>query len=69
LELQIDARNTGEWTKCVTLNNLRLPVGWLEHAHIGLTASTGQLADNHDVISLATYRYDMSYGLIVIKSF
>jgi hypothetical protein len=34
---------------------LNLPEGWLSKAHIGLTASTGQLADNHDVISLQSF--------------
>ena len=30
-------------------------MGWASNAYIGITASTGQLADNHDVISLVTY--------------
>ena len=55
LDLFIDARNTGEWTRCAQIEKLDLPQGWLEHAHIGVTATTGQLADNHDVISLQTY--------------
>jgi mannose-binding lectin 2 len=55
LELFIDARNSGEWTPCVKLLDLKLPAGWIEHAHIGLTASTGQLADNHDAISLLVH--------------
>lgn len=28
---------------------------WLRDANIGISATTGQLADNHDVISLQTY--------------
>ncbi|TFJ81546.1 hypothetical protein NSK_006798 [Nannochloropsis salina CCMP1776] len=28
---------------------------WLRKAHVGLTGTTGQLADNHDVISLHTF--------------
>lgn len=55
LDLFIDAKNTGEWSRCVKIDNLDLPRDWLRHSHIGFTASTGQLADNHDVISLATY--------------
>lgn len=42
------------------MERLELPEGWLEHAHIGVTATTGQLADNHDVISLQTYTEPMS---------
>lgn len=42
-----------QWTDppCVSI---RLPFapGWVQHAHVGLTATTGQLADNHDVLSL-----------------
>lgn len=28
---------------------------WTKGAHLGLTASTGELSDNHDVIRLETY--------------
>lgn len=28
---------------------------WASGGHVGITASTGQLSDNHDVIRLATY--------------
>jgi Legume-like lectin family len=29
---------------------------WLSTAHIGVTASTGELSDNHDVIRIETFR-------------
>lgn len=29
--------------------------GWLQKAHLGITATTGQLADNHDILSLHTF--------------
>lgn len=32
-----------------------LEKGWARKAYVGLTATTGQLADNHDVLSLKTY--------------
>lgn len=51
----IDASNSGEWTECVSLRNIDLPDSWARKAHIGLTASTGQLADNHDILSLSTF--------------
>lgn len=51
----VDARNTGEWTPCVNLSSLALPRDWVRKSHIGLSASTGQLADNHDVLSLLSY--------------
>jgi hypothetical protein len=50
----VDARNSGEWTHCVQLHGLEIP-DWPREAHIGLTASTGQLSDNHDVLSLVTF--------------
>ena len=28
---------------------------WAKSGHLGLTASTGQLSDNHDVVRLETY--------------
>jgi hypothetical protein len=32
-----------------------LQPGWLMKSHIGITASTGQLADNHDILYLKTF--------------
>lgn len=29
--------------------------GWTKGAHLGVSASTGQLSDNHDVVRLETY--------------
>jgi mannose-binding lectin 2 len=69
LDLFLDARNTGEWTRCVKAENLDLPPGWVQHAHIGLTASTGQLADNHDVISLSTYSEPYNMEQDQLKTF
>jgi len=53
--LYIDAANTGEWTTCVTLTELPFKRDWAMKAYIGITASTGALADNHDVLSLQTF--------------
>ena len=55
LEVLIDAANTGEWESCVKVDDLRLPDNWATKAYIGLTATTGALADNHDILSLKTY--------------
>jgi len=55
LEVYIDPQNSGEWTPCVNISNIGLPSNWARSAHIGLSASTGQLADNHDIISLKSY--------------
>ena len=55
MNIQIDAKNQGDWINCVSINNLTLPSNFVNKAHIGITASTGQLADNHDVLSLLSY--------------
>jgi mannose-binding lectin 2 len=52
--VMIDARNEGEFVECASME-LPLKQDWSKSAHIGITASTGQLADNHDVLSLVTY--------------
>lgn len=51
----VDPSNSGEWSECVSLKDIDLPDFWSRKAHIGLTASTGQLADNHDILSLSTF--------------
>jgi len=53
--LYVDAGNTGEWVECVTLTDLPLKKDWAVRAYTGVTASTGALADNHDVLSLLTF--------------
>ena len=55
LAVYVDPRNRGEWEECVMIEDMPLPEGWAREAHVGLTASTGQLVDNHDIISLVTY--------------
>lgn len=50
----IDADASGNWVKC---HSQRLNIGndWISDAYLGISASTGGLADNHDVISLKVY--------------
>jgi mannose-binding lectin 2 len=56
LKIMIDARNTGDWMECADIphGELGLAPGWLADAYVGITASTGQLADNHDILSFET---------------
>jgi lectin, mannose-binding 2 len=51
----IDPTNSGSWTECASTDLSVLPPDWLSKAFVGLTASTGQLADNHDVLSLQSF--------------
>lgn len=51
----MDLTGTGEYIDCAIVDNPLLPKDWLKKAHIGITATTGALADNHDVISLQSF--------------
>jgi mannose-binding lectin 2 len=55
MNVLVDPRNTGDWEKCANVSLGALDPEWLRKAHVGLTATTGQLADNHDVISFVAY--------------
>lgn len=52
--VMIDARANGNWFTCHRLE-LPLEEDWATKAHLGITASTGQLADNHDVLALWSF--------------
>ncbi|CAM9225147.1 unnamed protein product [Ascophyllum nodosum] len=56
LTVKIDPKHSNTWTDCVQFE-LPAEMGeeWTKGAHLGLTASTGQLSDNHDVVRLETY--------------
>lgn len=55
LNVLIDPNNSGSWTDCASTDLSSLPSDWLNKAYVGITASTGQLADNHDVLSLLAF--------------
>jgi mannose-binding lectin 2 len=46
----------GTWTECFSIDNVRLPTNY----YFGFTAATGELSDNHDIISVHTYQLDSS---------
>lgn len=51
--VDIDARGTNDWKPCVTEAAVAAPPDWFRGgAYLGFTASTGQLADNHDLLSV-----------------
>ncbi len=52
LSISLDARSNGNMKQCVTDLDLGLPADWNKNAVLGITATTGQLADNHDILSL-----------------
>lgn len=48
LTIKTDTENTGIWRDCATVANVHLPT----HYHFGITAATGDLSDNHDILSI-----------------
>ena len=49
----IDEKNTGDFHQCVS-EHISLSPNWWQNAHIGVSAATGQLADNHDILAIET---------------
>ncbi|KAK7530238.1 putative lectin family integral membrane protein [Phyllosticta citribraziliensis] len=51
LTLQLQYKSETEWTDCFTLgDNIKIP----PVTYLGFSAETGELADNHDIVSLKT---------------
>lgn len=57
LTLRTDVDGSGNWEQCFYAEGVRLPTG----LYFGVTAATGDLSDNHDVISIKTYMLDAPY--------
>ncbi|KAL7690148.1 putative legume-like lectin, concanavalin A-like lectin/glucanase domain superfamily [Plasmopara halstedii] len=54
LEVQMDLNNTSTWNDCYK-GNLPFQSDWLNHATFGISASTGALADNHDILQVQSF--------------
>ena len=48
LIIKTDIENTGIWRDCLSAKNVYLP----SHYYFGITAATGDLSDNHDILSI-----------------
>merc|ERR1719187_1681876 len=48
LTVSHDLNNKRAWTPCFTVDGVTLPTGY----HFGVSATTGDLSDNHDIISI-----------------
>ena len=53
VRVAIDERNTGDFKTCFT-EVTHFEPGWWKEATIGISATTGQLADNHDILAVET---------------
>ncbi|XP_005188615.1 vesicular integral-membrane protein VIP36 [Musca domestica] len=54
LSVSTDLENRNEWKNCFVVNNVELPTGYF----FGLSATTGDLSDNHDILSFKFYDLD-----------
>lgn len=54
LTVQYDVENEGKWTQCLDRFGVHLPTGY----YFGFSASTGDLSDHHDILSVKFYELD-----------
>jgi hypothetical protein len=50
-----DIENKAAWKPCLSVQGVRLPTGY----YFGMTAATGDLSDNHDIMSVRLYELDL----------
>lgn len=50
-----DIENKAAWKECFVVKGIRLPTGY----YFGVSAATGDLSDNHDIMSVRLYELDM----------
>ncbi|KAG6576224.1 putative lectin [Phytophthora cinnamomi] len=62
LEVDVDPNNAGTWTECYR-GNLPFQSDWLRRATFGISASTGALADNHDILRVQSFDQINDAGL------
>lgn len=51
LTLMVDIDGKQEWRECADITGVRLPTGYF----LGASSATGDLSDNHDIISMKLY--------------
>ncbi|XKL59843.1 hypothetical protein PGB90_000859 [Kerria lacca] len=54
LTVLTDLENKRAWSQCFSVSGIRLPTGY----YFGISAATGDLSDNHDVIGVHFYELD-----------
>lgn len=54
LTVSTDFENKAAWKQCFQVSGVKLPTGY----YFGLSAATGDLSDNHDVIGIRTYELE-----------
>lgn len=54
LTVYTDLENNNQWKLCFESANVKLPTGY----YLGASATTGDLSDNHDIISIKFYELE-----------
>lgn len=54
LSVKLDIENKQKWSDCMEVSGVRLPTGY----YFGISASTGELSDIHDIISVKVYELE-----------
>ncbi|GCB77809.1 hypothetical protein scyTo_0018517 [Scyliorhinus torazame] len=52
LTVMINIEGKNEWKDCIDLPGVRLPLGY----YFGVSSATGDLTDNHDIVSVKVYQ-------------
>ncbi|XP_075232076.1 vesicular integral-membrane protein VIP36 [Lycorma delicatula] len=55
LTVSTDIENKAVWKECFVVKGIKLPTGY----YFGVSAATGDLSDNHDIMSIRLYELDM----------
>ncbi|XP_019907691.1 lectin, mannose-binding 2-like b isoform X1 [Esox lucius] len=58
LTIQIDVEGKQEWQDCLDLPGVRLPQGYF----FGASSATGDLSDNHDLVSMKLYQLAVEHS-------
>ncbi|XP_071050402.1 vesicular integral-membrane protein VIP36 [Onthophagus taurus] len=55
LTVSTDLENRAAWKECFKVTGVKLPTGY----YFGVSGTTGDLSDNHDVVSIKLYELDL----------
>ncbi|CAL7938214.1 unnamed protein product [Xylocopa violacea] len=55
LTVSTDFANKAAWKECFSVKDIKLPTGY----YIGISATTGDLSDNHDILSIRLFELDL----------
>ena len=65
--VSIDEKNTGNFHTCFS-ETISLNADWWKTAYIGISATTGQLADNHDILSVETVEGEGDPDKVIVNN-